>query len=161
MTKTSADTIARAGRLTESPSRPADPITACNLCGAPAERLRAMRECDEYDRPLPGPASLLFIGERHGECRRKLDKHARLYRDDMGEPGTFPLLCGRCVHRRGFECTHPKLKQNGGPGLAVTLDGPNGFLCRRGRGRGCEPMAKNAVKCEGHRHLLLLPQVSP
>lgn len=35
-------------------------------------------------------------------------------------PGAMQL-CGRCEHRQGLRCTHPKLRSNGGPGLELNV----------------------------------------
>ncbi len=85
----------------------------------------------------------------HPACEKRLDAHPRLYKQERGLPGTFPLLCGPCTYRQGEACRHPDLRSNGGPGLPVRMDGPSGIVCRGRGGGGCSPIAKNAVGCKG------------
>lgn len=137
--------------ISQYKARGTDPIRVCNLCGLAAEQLSAWREHDEHDRPLEGPGRLVFIGvgAEHGACREHLDKHPRLYAEVTGLPGTFPRLCGDCPNRKGFACSHPNLKANGGPGLKVELDNAwaaNAIIC--GRGGRIRPV-HHALKCEG------------
>jgi len=156
-TKPNAARIAATEPLTAH--RPADPMAACNVCGQLAEKgLQLYVECDERDRPLPQPGSLLFIGIGHGACSKAVTAHPRLYVDSQGLPGSFPKLCGPCVLRDGLSCNHKKLKANGGPGLVVTREpGFMGMICSRGRG-GCHDLNKDRafVKCEGRCTLRLV-----
>lgn len=133
--------------LSASVERGFDPLNACNLCGVPGE-LAALRECDAADRPLPGPAALVFVGVGHKACAKVVKDHPRLYLDTRGEPGSFPKLCGPCTHRRGLACSHPNLKTNGGAGLKVGLGGifPGVIIC--GRGGRIRPVGV-ALDCEG------------
>lgn len=93
------------------------------ICGRPAERLRVWREHDDRDRPIEGDAALIFIGNDHEECIRRMEDHPRLYAEETGRPGLFPSLCGPCTYRAADRCTHPDLKANGGKGLLVTING--------------------------------------
>lgn len=147
MSKTSRHAIAAAVPLTLHPKRPADPITACNLCGAPSDSLSVWREYDVRDRPILGLGALVFMDRSHEACARDLDEHPRLYVEEMGAPGHFPLLCGPCTFRYRFECSHPKLRANGGAGLRVELHGLPVIVCRRPG--GCSVPLRVACTCEG------------
>lgn len=121
---------------------------ACNLCGEDAAvgQMRLYRECTAFDRPIDGDRALLFVAGDHKACMDRVDKHPRLYVEDRGAPGTFPRLCGGCIHRQGFVCTHQNLKANGGAGLTIGLDPIAGMVvCVRGAGK---PLA-HALTCEG------------
>ncbi len=136
-------------------SEPLTPIefhgdpTRCNVCGAPSPELGIWRAHDERDQPIRSTGALIFLGNDHAACKKRLDDHPRLYAEEMGLPGHFPRLCGGCSFRAGLGCTHPKLKKNGGPGLNVQLSGMFGnvIICRRGH--GCERPLKTALSCEG------------
>lgn len=134
--------------LSEVPERGDDPIRQCNVCGLSSDSLAAWREHDERDLPLDGARFLVFIGKDHPACIKAMDKHPRLYAEVRGEPGTFPRLCGDCSLRRGLECSHPKLRANGGDGLLVNLDDPlhGAIIC--GRGGRITPV-NHALTCEG------------
>lgn len=122
----------------------------CQVCGQPADTLQAWREHDERDRPLLGLTAvvLLGIGRDHTECRHELDAHPRLYAEETGQPGHFPLLCGPCDRRQGRTCTHPSTKANGGPGLLVQLSDPlrGAIVCNAG---GRVYVTKRAMECAG------------
>jgi hypothetical protein len=160
--KPNAAAIRAALPLSELPTRPADPLSACNICGNPAAELVLYREADEYDNAGPEGA-LVYIGKDHRACTAAMEKHPRLYVDAMGKPGEFPLLCAPCVFRKGLACTHADLKANGGPGLAVAcraLDehyvGMEGArVCTRGKGCWTPPLV--AKSCKGRRLLQLVP----
>lgn len=94
----------------------------CALCGRSSSKLGAWREHDERDRPLDGPLAVVFIGDDHPDCMKRMQEHPRLYAEETGDPGMFPRLCGDCPHRVGLACDHPDLKKNGGEGLRVELD---------------------------------------
>ncbi len=130
----------------------ADRLARCNVCGKPATIFGVWRAFDEFDRaPMPGTRALVFLGDddEHKECRAKLDAHPRLFKEEIGQPGHFPRLCGPCVHRSGFHCTHPDLKATGGEGLKVELGGLSGVRCfGRGRG-GCQTILQRALSCAG------------
>lgn len=126
---------------------PPDRITACNVCGRPSSQLSAWRAHDEFDRPIAGVGALIFLGTDHHACRKALDRHPRLYAEERGEPGTFPLLCGPCVHRRGTVC--PLARANGGPGITVSVDrfaGGGVIVCSRG---ACSHPVSRAHACSG------------
>lgn len=142
--------------LSKMCTRGEDPILVCGICGQKAEQLDAWIEHDEFDRPLlDGPEHLVFLGTDHAACNRQLTLHPRLYERVTGRPGTFPRLCGPCVNRRGFDCAHPKLKANGGPGLLVQISDPlrGAIICGRG---GRQRVLKPAVSCEGRTMLKVL-----
>ena len=83
-------------------------------------------------------------------CQKIIEEHPRLYaRDSLGAPGHFPELCGDCRYRKGWSCTHPDLKANGGQGLSVQLGGLRAIICRSGHG-GCSTPPRTALKCAGH-----------
>ncbi|TAL29066.1 MAG: hypothetical protein EPN98_21735 [Phenylobacterium sp.] len=144
--------IAAATPLTKALQRPADPMTACNVCGLDSAELRAWREHDERDQPIEGIGALVFIGGDHPDCIKVMEIHPRLYAEVRGMPGYFPALCGPCVSRSGLACSHPDLKANGGAGLYVTLSGfaAGAILCGRG---GCRTMPTRATACVGQRKL--------
>jgi hypothetical protein len=123
---------------------------ACNLCGAPAGvgALRLFRECDERDQPLPGNHVLLFVGGDHPACMARVDQHPWLYFEIRGAPGLFPKLCGGCIHRQGFNCTHPKASINGGPGLTLRFN-PIAAMVVCIRGKGCQRPLVHVLECEG------------
>lgn len=123
-----------------------DPIMLCNVCAQPSTRLALWRECDERDRPTDRVVFVDAYDDDHAACRKAIDKHPRLYREETGLPGRFPALCGPCRHRRGDACTHPDLRANGGPGLNVSLHRLNAIICGRG---GCHTPLKHAVDCRG------------
>jgi hypothetical protein len=139
--------IRAAQPLSALPTCGADPITVCNICGKSCEQLALWREHDERDKPTK---KLVFIGTspEHADCRKVMEKHPRLYADDRGMPGYFPLLCGPCVHRQGWRCTHADLKANGGAGLKVSLAGVNAILCGPG---GCRSGLREATACVGRK----------
>ncbi len=146
MKKPAAAAIRAAVPLSRLPSAGRDPLHRCDVCGNPCEDLRAWRECDERDAPT---LVLVFVGEDHVDCRKALDKHPRLYREETGAPGHFPALCGPCVHRRGLGCGHPDLKANGGQGLRVDLTDPmRGIVCMLGRD-GPIRIPRRAMRCAG------------
>lgn len=109
--------------------RSGDPFLACNVCGDPfdfADLSPALyREHDEHDRPIAGDGALVFLGRGadHLACSDALTRHPRLYGEETGAPGHFPALCGECVHRRGFACTHPDLSARA-TGATRRSDGP-------------------------------------
>lgn len=153
--------VRTAERLTVAAHRSPDIFAACGICGEPAEHLRALRECDEFDQPIPGDDGLLFVGEGHRACDKVVSDHPRLYEDTHGRPGYFPRICGPCVHRDGFACRHPDLKANGGAGLVVTMPTAaewqgmgNVIVCGRG---GCWRPPRVATACAGRRTLRLVP----
>src|SRR5947209_1652107 len=106
MKKPKAEDIRHAPPLSKKSS-----LIACNICGLPETNLRAWREHDEKDRPIPGPEHLVFVGYDHKKCLATMEAHPRLYAEVTGEPGTFPRLCGMCRYRSRFDCLHPKLKK--------------------------------------------------
>jgi hypothetical protein len=118
-------------------------LTYSCICGRPAEELGLWREHDEHDLPTE---SFVFIGNDHAACLKLMKDHPRLYAEEMGKPGMFPI-CGPCRHRRAHACRHPKLKANGGPGVLVQLRPlvpPNVIICPPPAG----PKAR-ATSCEG------------
>jgi len=122
----------------------------CNLCAEPAGMgaLRLYRECDEHDNPLPDERALLFVAADHRSCMARVDENPRLYVELRGAPGTFPKLCGSCIHRQGFACTHPKAKINGGEGLNLGLD-PIAAMVVCVRATGCQRPLAHVLGCEG------------
>lgn len=128
------------------------------FCGLLSSDLRAYREHDESDRPLPGPEHLVFIGADHKECMVKMEKHPRLYAQETGMPGLFPVLCGGCRYRKDLGCQHPDAKGNGGAGLEVKLVGglPRGVIL-------CPPpkIVRRAVACAGRDVTAPPPAVAP
>lgn len=126
-------------------------LTRCNICGDPSGELGVWRAHDENDRPIESQGALAFIGKDHPECLRRLDQHPRLYAEETGKPGHLPRLCGDCRHRSGFDCSHAKLKKNGGSGLYITLSGAGialrraGVMCMKGGRVG----PNHAEACEG------------
>lgn len=155
MKKPTATSIAAAVPLSKGPARPADPITACNVCGQPSDSLYVWREHDELDQPLTGHEALVFVGNDHKACIKTMEAHPRLYAERRGDPGHFPLLCGPCTFRSGFGCTHPDLRANGGPGLSVQLSNmfKGAIFCggRRGGGLGRIPIVNRAMSCAGQK----------
>lgn len=128
-----------------------DRLLFCRLCGTECDPIQLWRECDEHDRPIPGPEAIISVcGER--ECQLVINRHPRLYvREETGAPGHFPTLCGDCRHRAGLKCTHPDLRENGGAGLLVKLSTgmpPGVIICRRGPG-GCSRPPQRAYDCAG------------
>lgn len=148
--------IRAAEPLTHAAERGTDPIMGCNICGKTAAPLCLYVECDALDMPIEGPNALLYVGEEHPDCILVVQRHPRLYKRANGRPGTFPRLCGPCVHRRGVDCTHPDLIKNGGTGLVVSREpGPRGIVCGKD---GCRIMAalRPWVRCKGRRTLRLV-----
>lgn len=135
-----------------SAGRPGEPLACCGVCGRASDSLGVWREHDEWDRPIDGRAALVFIGRDHPDCLKRMEKHPRLYAEEGGLPGAFPALCGDCPFRRpGLNCGHADLKENGGPGLNVTLSGIGigvAFVCIRGRSGPIRPV-HHAVACAG------------
>lgn len=149
MTKPNVAAIRAAEPLSKAWTRGYEPNAGhCNLCRMPSADLTVWREHDERDKPIAGCVALVFIGRDHAECLRRMNEHPRLYAEETGRPGHFPRLCGGCPWRRGWDCTHPKLKANGGPGLNVRLAGlaPGAIICTRGG--GCVRPLVRAMKCE-------------
>lgn len=150
MKKPAPDAIRAAVPLTRLPTRPADPLAACHVCGVAAKEYTLWLEHDEHDKPLPPRVeSCVYLGLDHKACEKALNGHPRLYARVYGLPGTFPRLCALCAFRRGTECSHRLLKANGGPGLRVGLQGFNGFMCGP---KGCQSGLRDALDCEG-QHL--------
>jgi hypothetical protein len=135
------------------PERRADPLAHCHVCGG-SERLHSLllwREHDARDKPIPGTGGLVVVCDSKA-CEKVIEDHPRLYvQDRLGAPGHFPELCGDCRYRKGWDCTHPDLKANGGQGLSVQLGGGmHAIICRRGRGGGCSTPTRTALRCAGH-----------
>lgn len=150
--------IRRAIPLSKTRPLGAGPFEVCDLChakdGDGCGQFEAHRECDEWDRPIPGHDAVVLVGYEHRHCERRLMDHPRLYLEERGEPGWFPMLCGPCMHRAGFRCAHPDLKANGGVGLQVKMRGGGFgpvFICTRD---GCStPPPPTAWHCAGRRVL--------
>jgi hypothetical protein len=121
------------------------------VCGREDEFLEPWREHDERDAPIAGAAAVVLLGSSkdHDACHEVLKRHPRLYAPDMGSPGSFPVLCGPCDHRRGAGCAHPDLKANGGAGLRVVANAPFGRMILCTRESGCLTPPKVAVTCDG------------
>jgi hypothetical protein len=112
-------------------------------------------ECDDNDNPELTKV-LIVCKDKNSPCNKKIGLHPRLYIEQpwgRGLPGQFMLLCGSCPYRKGFTCTHPKLKANGGEGLEAKIAnhpyrihfcGPMG--CRTEHDLFPTPM----VECEGN-----------
>jgi hypothetical protein len=154
--KPTAAAIRRATPLTRMRAALPNPLACCNLCGQSSAELRAHRECDEFDRPLDGVESLVFVAADHPRCLKLVDAHPRLYERHRGEPGAFPALCGPCTFRPigALSCTHPELKANGGPGLMIKLDGVHGHATVAGpdgRGRRHVSLLGEARECAGRQ----------
>ena len=133
------------------PELRADPLAHCHFCGG-SERTHSLllwREHDEQDKPIQGLDGLVVVCDSKA-CQKIIEEHPRLYaRDSLGAPGHFPELCGDCRYRKGWSCTHPDLKANGGQGLSVQLGGLRAIICRSGHG-GCSTPPRTALKCAGH-----------
>lgn len=144
--KPNVQSITRAIALTQIHARPADPITACNVCGKPGESLTLYRECDVHDEPRPGDAARVYLDRAHEECLTTLRSHPRLYVEETGQVGQYPRLCGPCTYREGATCVHPGSKVNGGPGLAIELAilGVTGLICVKGTAA-----VREAISCSG------------
>lgn len=156
MKKPSASTIRNAEPLTARAARVGtaigpDRMLACNVCALPSEELTVWREHDERDQPIEGNGALVFIARDHAACIKAMENHPRLYAEETGLPGNFPKLCGGCTYRVALECTHPKLKKNGGPGLNVQLSNAFGNVIICSRGHGCHRPLRHAMSCEGQR----------
>ena len=160
MKKPSAAAIRAALPLSKLPTRGADPVLVCTVCGAAVDPSdlpsTVWREHDERDLPIAGNGALVFLGpgKAHARCRKALDDHPRLYAEETGQPGAFPALCGGCAHRSGDACRHPDAKANGGPGLVVRLGTPFAGLIICSRGGGCHAPVANAVQCDGRAESL-------
>src|SRR6185312_15472479 len=130
---------------------PADRLSACNVCGEPSEPLGAWRAHDDCDIPIAGTRALVFVGADHPACREALDAHPRLFTEEGGAPGHFPLLCGPCVHREGLSCRCPAAILNGGPGIRVDMSNNTStvIVCSRG---GCHRPIQRAYGCSGQRY---------
>ena len=151
--------MARWGRLTQEVMYPLKGFKQCQFCGRESDEITDFRmwtECNSKDKPERGNIVILCKSK---PCQKVLDNHPRLYMEvpwGEGDPGHFMLLCGDCVHRDGFGCTHEDLKSNGGDGLMITFGSARGFVCKRGRGGRCSPMPRPATKCAGKRHLQMV-----
>lgn len=125
----------------------------CGMCGQGSGSLALYRECDAFDKPHYVDESLIFIGRDHAGCMRAMDAHPRLYIEESGNPGSFPMLCGECTWRVDLRCEHPDQFVKSGPGLKVDLFDPlrGAIVCgtdsqgRRSRIR----MVNRAVSCAG------------
>lgn len=124
-----------------------------NLMGTQTPPHQLHLECDEKDEPLRNVVALC------PPCAGKLiEPHPRLYilvPENKPVPGAMPHLCVGCRYREGLSCTHPRLKQNGGPGLNITVAEPSrGFVDGRDKhgkrwGRMFEHWPSPARACEG------------
>ena len=147
-------------RLTKTLKFPLDTFLRCQLCGygSPREDICEFRmwyECDDADHP---ETDKVLVACK--KCEPAIIAHARGYQQvewGMGAPGHFILVCGSCVWRKGIDCTHAKLKKNGGEGLEVKVSRPLGdiMVCvcghdeTDGRSLHCEPMFSPVTSCEG------------
>ena len=151
MGKRSPGASAVRAAMSLSATRPADPLSCCNVCGQPSDSLSLWYEHDEWDQMYTtGNLSdyFVYIGKDHPACIKKMEAHPRLYGEGRGDPGAFPRLCGPCVHRRGLACAHPDLRKNGGAGLLVNLYDPlRGAIVCSSRGR--VTVVNHALKCAG------------
>lgn len=147
MRKPTPAAIRRAEPLSASAAHGAGPDFVCDVCGLPGE-LAAWREHDEHDQPIAGPGATVYVANDHPACRKAVADHARLYDEIPGMPGSFPKLCGPCVHRRELGCCHPALKSNGGTGLQVQISNwlAGAIFC--GRGGQIRP-PRHALACVG------------
>lgn len=119
--------------LTEYPRR----LEVCQSCGTPQEMtgLCAWEECDEWDKPQ-SPRVVVVLCNRCSD--RLIEPHPRLYRP-VAPLEPFPGIMGLCIGcrwQRGVDCTSPKLKGNGGPGLEVAFPRPDKVHLNYGGGRG-------------------------
>jgi len=141
-------------RLTDHLVGPPETFLRCQLCGKTHDDICMLvmwRECDEHDQP----EDRWLITCSNGECRKRIQKHPRLYIMvpwAAGGPGRFQLLCGNCPHREGWECKHPSLKANGGEGLEVKFSNPlgTGWICGDDGCRRIEDIMGPATSCEGN-----------
>lgn len=94
----------------------------CQKCGVHWAEIERWREHDDHDEPT----DVVIVLCR--ECAEAvIEKHPRLYSQ---VPRNAPLpgcmdLCTNCELRSGLQCTHPDLKANGGPGLAIICSKPS------------------------------------
>lgn len=107
----------------------------CQACGSQEEELQRWAEHDDNDKVLDPPAIVVLC---KGCAKRIINPHPRLYAEihtNHPAPGSMRHLCLWCEHRDGLDCTHPKLKRNGGPGLVITTAQPfSGHVSCRGQG---------------------------
>lgn len=133
---------------------PLDTFNRCQLCGFASYDICVFRmwtECDDADQPEPGN---ILIACKKGACAQRIHDHARLYIEvpwGRGDPGHMMLLCGDCPSRNGSNCTHPKRKTNGGPGLAARVY-PSTVDVWLTTTDGCRHVQapQPVVACEGH-----------
>lgn len=132
-------------KLSETLTGPWSPF-ACQACGkSEAELLEGTadlerwEEFDEHDKPTgvyiaicshcneakPNPRVKRTLIERHPRLYSRLPEH-------FNRPGQFHL-CVDCTLRDGWECKHPNLKANGGPGLEVMVQKPNVYHVKASR----------------------------
>lgn len=141
-------------RLTETAPFPVPEgdFLRCQLCGTVVDdrvKTSFWQECDTNDKPEPGRVVLVCDSPK---CLKIIEEHPRLYietrglRGSEGGPGWWMLLCDNCDFRKGVSCSHPDLKANGGPGLAVKHDGWTGWVCGKG---GCKSFGPTAYHCTG------------
>jgi len=92
----------------------------CQACDRHAGgAIQIWREHDEQDRPTNVVVCLC-----EESARQIIDPHPRLYskiEPNAPVPGAMEHLCLDCLFRDGVSCTHPKLKSNGGKGLAIIM----------------------------------------
>jgi hypothetical protein len=144
--------IRQAVALSKSASFKPDP-RACSVCRIQVDPddlpCTVWSEHDQNDRPRSPPV-LVFLGpgKEHEACRKAMADHPRLYVEVDGGPGSWPSLCGPCVHRYSLSCGHKDLKSNGGQGLLITLAGPDTMIVCTRNG-GCHRPIRPAVRCEG------------
>lgn len=108
----------------------------CQKCGrsvedleaslVPNEHLTIWQEHDETDTPVDVYVALCSTCDQKGSKKTLIERHARLYSPaprHLNRPGLMHL-CRECLHRAGWDCQHPDLKKNGGPGLEVIAAKP-------------------------------------
>ena len=92
----------------------------CQSCGEMNRALLLWREHDDKDIPT---RTVVCLCEKCSD--QIIEPHPRLYSGiapNTPEPGAMPHLCLSCSRRHGLDCTHAKLKANGGKGLAIIMN---------------------------------------
>jgi hypothetical protein len=105
------------------------------------------RECNMHDKPM---TTVIVLCRK---CSKKIiGPHPRLYLDlpaNAPRPGSMPT-CGDCKLCVDLRCTHPDLKQNGGPGLILNFPKPTtAHLLFSGCRGGYLTLYHGPVVCQG------------
>jgi hypothetical protein len=97
----------------------------CQLCGKESTDQYDFRLWIEHDDKDVIEKRNILIACIDKECTEQIVQHPRLYQEInicKGLPGFFLFICGDCHYRNKYNCTHPKLKMNGGEGLQVYME---------------------------------------